>query len=654
MVPAFRPPPPERAPGIADHFISDRPITAGDPDPLQRRSIADALSRFLRNENTEPPLTIAITGDWGDGKSSLMNLLQADLEEHGTKTVWFNAWHHQKEKHLFAALLQAVRDQAIPSIWRLRKWEFLRALKFRRRLLWSRAWRHKPSTIVALALIGLSLGSALATDPHRMIERLATKTLETLRITLEILHLHTKPLEGLNIDLPPFLPPSLAVLIAVCVASAAPLKRSGANPGRLMAAASGAFRVKRFGGQLGFRHRFGDAYKEVTEALRPKTLLILIDDLDRCRPEQVVEILEAMNFLVNKGRCYIVMGIALDQVMHCVGLGFKDIAAEAAEIRDGGRRPEAWRRKKRRDYARDYLAKLINLEIPIPKLTDAGAAKLAEAASGPAAGRERPSELRRSKRHVAKVLVGCLVGSAILGSGVYFGLSTSQTATESTATESTATESTATESTATESTATERVSDTGTMEPTGPGEATTEAPSGSFVLGAKDVVPWWSSHLPAGLLTFATVIAITLLRLRRQEERIQDSRAFTDALKIWHPLILATTKSPRQMKRFINRVRYLAMASRVEAAAAESVVDEEVEPSSKSETFRESELVALSTLQDLEKDLVLASLRRTNEEPPVAENNEIDQTLEEHHEKFKDDEITEEVFDQFLAKRKAH
>jgi predicted KAP-like P-loop ATPase len=38
-----------------------------------------ALSRFLCNRNTEPPLTVAITDSWSSGKSSLMNLLKEEL-----------------------------------------------------------------------------------------------------------------------------------------------------------------------------------------------------------------------------------------------------------------------------------------------------------------------------------------------------------------------------------------------------------------------------------------------------------------------------------------------------------------------------------------------------------------------------------------------
>jgi predicted KAP-like P-loop ATPase len=87
---------------VAELLVSDRPLQAGEPDPLEFNAVAFGLSRFLRNENTQPPLTIAITGEWGTGKSSLMNLLQADLKRYGFRPVWFNAWYHQKSASAFA------------------------------------------------------------------------------------------------------------------------------------------------------------------------------------------------------------------------------------------------------------------------------------------------------------------------------------------------------------------------------------------------------------------------------------------------------------------------------------------------------------------------------------------------------------------------
>ena len=371
--PAFRPLPSAepRATGIADEFYSDRPIAAGDPDPLQRGIVADTLSRFLRNEKTEPPLTIAITGDWGEGKSSLMNLVQADLKKHRTMAVWFNAWHHQKERHLFAALLQAVRDQAIPA------WLSVRGIPFRWLLLMSHFKSHWIWGIATVFVLGIWLG-VLRTENLQSCLALDLFFNRSFFSPLFCSVGNPFPEENiynvlyliLNV-VPPFL---LGGFLYLGVTPK--LTRWKVDPHRLIARASNGalrfLRVRDFGNQLGLRYRFGEAFKEVSEALKPNTLLILIDDLDRCRPEQVVETLEAINFLTDAGSCYVVMGIAPEQVMHCVGLGFKEIAEEMANMPDGELpdNPETLGREKRRVYARNYLEKLINIEIPIQKLTD--------------------------------------------------------------------------------------------------------------------------------------------------------------------------------------------------------------------------------------------------------------------------------------------
>jgi hypothetical protein len=135
-------PPRERAPavapvsGIGNQAISDRPLEPGDPDALGLGAIAAGLAFFLRNDKTRPPLVLAINGRWGSGKSSLMNLLKKELQDSGTCPVWFNAWHHQKESQLLAALLQAVRAQAIPALSTWRGWAF------RGRLAWTRLRKY--------------------------------------------------------------------------------------------------------------------------------------------------------------------------------------------------------------------------------------------------------------------------------------------------------------------------------------------------------------------------------------------------------------------------------------------------------------------------------------------------------------------------------
>jgi len=79
--------------------VSDRPLDWTDNDVLGLRQRVIQLSDFLRNAETEPPLTIAVSGGWGSGKSSFMNLLHEDLHQRGNSVVWFNAWHYHTEEH---------------------------------------------------------------------------------------------------------------------------------------------------------------------------------------------------------------------------------------------------------------------------------------------------------------------------------------------------------------------------------------------------------------------------------------------------------------------------------------------------------------------------------------------------------------------------
>ena len=74
--------------------------------------------------------------------------------------------------------------------------------------------------------------------------------------------------------------------------------------------AAGSTRWRDLGGQLAFRVRFAEALQEVTAALGNNNLMILIDDLDRCDPRAVSEVMEAVNFLTSSGNCFVVTAVA--------------------------------------------------------------------------------------------------------------------------------------------------------------------------------------------------------------------------------------------------------------------------------------------------------------------------------------------------------
>ena len=147
-------PPPER---IIDLFVSDRPLGSGDPDRLGYGRYIQGLSGLLRNRGTGFPITIAVTGEWGAGKSSFMRLLEADLKRRGYFAAWFNAWHDQNEENVLSSLLEAIRAQAIPRIFSRK---FIRAIELRFYLLCNRGIIYVMAGMATLVLAAAVVSSA--------------------------------------------------------------------------------------------------------------------------------------------------------------------------------------------------------------------------------------------------------------------------------------------------------------------------------------------------------------------------------------------------------------------------------------------------------------------------------------------------------------
>ncbi len=60
---------------------------------------AECLVDIIRD--TSPRFSIGIYGEWGTGKTTLMELIENKLnrENKGILTVWFNAWRYEREEH---------------------------------------------------------------------------------------------------------------------------------------------------------------------------------------------------------------------------------------------------------------------------------------------------------------------------------------------------------------------------------------------------------------------------------------------------------------------------------------------------------------------------------------------------------------------------
>lgn len=316
---------------IADFAVSDRPLTSSDFDALNFGPLVQGIASFLRNNNTTGPLTLAVVGEWGSGKSSIMGLLQEKLERLGVCTVWFNAWHHQDEKQLLAALLESIQTQAVP------RWFSWRGLIFRINLINCRM-RNRWVTmflgiafLAALAATFVWLGDGFSLDAI---------TAGKLAVVITAGVTFYKFIEG--------------------------LRAFGLDPAKLLASVTDKAKLSELGELAGFRQHFTTEFKEVTQALQPRTMTIFIDDLDRCDPACVMEIMQSLNFLATSGECFMVVGMEEDAVTNCVAIGLK----EQFNTEKGKKLEEEKAIKARWDYAEKWMEKLIQIRVPVPKSDD--------------------------------------------------------------------------------------------------------------------------------------------------------------------------------------------------------------------------------------------------------------------------------------------
>ena len=80
--------------------IVDEALRQGGDDALSISSYKDALVDFVKR--TDTPMTIGVQGEWGSGKTSLLNQIWNDLEKFNKeddsiddfKQIWINSWEH--------------------------------------------------------------------------------------------------------------------------------------------------------------------------------------------------------------------------------------------------------------------------------------------------------------------------------------------------------------------------------------------------------------------------------------------------------------------------------------------------------------------------------------------------------------------------------
>ena len=86
-------------------YYSDKPILTSEEDSLKRKYFAELMAKALVNLQNSDTFTIGLYGRWGNGKTSLVNMMLKEIEKHQTEeenliVVHFEPWNFSNTEQL--------------------------------------------------------------------------------------------------------------------------------------------------------------------------------------------------------------------------------------------------------------------------------------------------------------------------------------------------------------------------------------------------------------------------------------------------------------------------------------------------------------------------------------------------------------------------
>lgn len=380
---------------VSTRMISDAPVTDAADDLLGYSVYADALAGLIDNPETTTPLTIAVNAPWGAGKSTIAALIKQSLEKKrlaGKHHVVceFNAWMHDDAGNVGSALVgQVARTADRERSWHLR---LLRPLSSRLAPRGARPWRGPLFLLIICVAIALGLYGLSSTEVAPILAKMVPALQnpvpqETAGETAPANSANDPGEEGGGGD---------------PVVGAQPIRDSDAGtsrPGgertppntktgsRLMIAAvflvgflplfrwvfQAATEVSSFVSKPeadASSGTIGEVRKQLHRLIgqgtrRGSRFVVMIDDVERCRPPKAMDVLEAVNQLLNRENVVTVVLADLPMVAAAAEQKYQALAEKLTHY--GGTQGHG---KSRHSFGRLYLQKFIQVQFDLPTLSN--------------------------------------------------------------------------------------------------------------------------------------------------------------------------------------------------------------------------------------------------------------------------------------------
>lgn len=279
---------------------------------------ADLLINIINDESVLP-ITIGIFGDWGSGKSSILQIIKEEFDKEDDKDslcIYFNGWTFEGYDDAKAALLNSIlkeleNNKKISS-------QVKDAIKEKSKKLWkSIDWMRGAGMVlknVALPAVSAYFSGGLSLVPFA-IHKISEWDDNPEKI-IEILQSE----EGKEIY------------------------KSFVNQGK-----------EESKNAINAVAEFRKDFAELLAATNFKRLVVIIDDLDRCSPERIIENLEAIKLFLNVPKTAFIIGADPRIVKYAIEHKYKN----NKEIEEDNNR-----------IVIDYLEKLIQLPYALPRLSE--------------------------------------------------------------------------------------------------------------------------------------------------------------------------------------------------------------------------------------------------------------------------------------------
>ena len=334
-----------------DYGYSDLPTLE---DELGFKPSVDALLQIIQDTIlADTPLTIGIYGPWGSGKTSMMRMIIDQIDPQSCLTVWFDAWRYAQSETLWRALLLSIVEELRVRTTHDDNW--LRAyVEHRNRL--DPASAQQPIDDAALDSGREQLNTRfddLIASLYRSVDREQPGEIEFQWDQAGKLVAGTIIRAGFS---------SIPILGGITKAVEKASEKAGEEDyAERILSLFQRQKVKIYRDQVRSLEQFyRDLKCLVTELVSnlDRRLVVVIDDLDRCLPEQAIGVLEALKVFLDVRGCIFVLGVDRAIIERGIRVRYKEFAI-SSDAGATGVFPVA---------GRDYLEKIVQIPFDLPPL----------------------------------------------------------------------------------------------------------------------------------------------------------------------------------------------------------------------------------------------------------------------------------------------